>query len=466
MSRRYRVIIWGPGEIGGAVVRAALARPEIELVGAKAFSPHKHGKDLGELAGIGPIGVRATTSREEILAMDADCVIVTPQPRAIVEGLDEDVIALLESGKNVVTSAAYHNVSMPNWLVSAQSPSRLLTELAATRGLAQNRMEARAMQANHWLMRAANSPLLRHVAPPLIDGILGRGPLRRFLPIRATPQRLEAACRRGRTSLHGTGVHPTFMAERVGMTLASTLSSVEHMRFIEAADFSYMPDGMWGGLTALGFGRPLRELDTGFAIARAGDFYYGDVVGNIAHLLYGAHSTDVRVERSFRGIAAKRDFKVGSVTIRAGTAAALHMVHKGYLGDHHFFTNEECWYLGPDKEYRGDDLPFGNFSTPISYSIDIRGKPARLKMQLGMRGTGRGAELLMPEHCVTADQRCAAGQKARATGVNNPITHATVMAILDAVGPVCEVAPGVVIDDTRPAFRLMREAGEAARWRP
>ncbi len=41
-------------------------------------------------------------------------MIVTPQPRAVLEGLDADVIALLESGKSVVSTAAYHNVAMPN----------------------------------------------------------------------------------------------------------------------------------------------------------------------------------------------------------------------------------------------------------------------------------------------------------------------------------------------------------------
>lgn len=453
MKKPCRVIIWGPGEIGGAVTRAALARTDMHIVGAKVFSPHKHGRDLGELVGAGPIGVRATTSKAEILALDADCVIVTPQPRAIVEGLDDDVIDLLESGKNVVTSAAYHNVSMPNWMVSAQTPTALLREIAATGGIASNRNEALALRANRWLMQAAHSRPLRRLAPPLLD--LALAPLmQRIFPLRASAARLQAACRKGGVSLHGTGVHPTFMAERVGMTLARTLEEVSHMRFVEAADFSYSPDGMWGGLHALGFGRPLHELDESFLIAKAGDFYYGDVIGNAAHLLYGVDNSKVRVERSFRGIAADHDFHVGSTRIRRGTAAALHMTHKGYIGDHHFFTNEECWYLGPDREYRGDALPFGGFTTPVSYTIEITGKPSTLRMQLGMAGTGEMAAMMSSPRNATATLRSESGQEARRRGLTNPITNATAMAILDAVGPVCAAAPGVVIDDMRPAWRL------------
>lgn len=453
-KKKYKVIIWGPGEIGGAVVRAALNRPDIEIVGAKVFSPHKHGRDLGELVGVAPIGVKATRSKAEILAMNADCVIVTPMPRSIIEGLDNDVIEILESGKNVVTSAAYHNVTMPNWFASAQSPTALLHELSHTHGIAQSNKEEMALRANKVVMDLVHSRWLKPFVPAVLDKVLNPV-MNKVLPLRATPQRLQAACRQGGVSLHGTGVHPTFMAERVGITMASALEEVQHMRFIEAVDFSFAPDGMWGGLQTLGFGLPLDQLNNDFLIAKAGDFYYGDVIGNAAHLLYGARTEDVSVERSFRGIAADSDFHVGSTLIKKGHAAALHMVHKGFIGDHHFFTNEECWYLGPDKIYRGDNLPFRNFKTPISYTVDIRGKPSRLKAQFSLDGNGPESEwLTAAANNTTASQRSANGQKARKDGITNPITNVTAMAILDAVGPVCAAAPGVVIDDIRPGYRI------------
>ncbi|MGH8494082.1 MAG: hypothetical protein ACRERR_13410 [Moraxellaceae bacterium] len=456
VGRRKRIVIWGPGEIGGAVTRAALTRPDVEIVGARVFSPHKHGRDLGELVGIAPIGVLATRSTQEILALKPDCVVMAPQPRAIVEGLDNDVLLLLKSGINVITSAAYHNVSMPNWLVSAQTPTALLREVASTKGMARNRREEILFGVNSKLMPLLdNMPFAEVLMPGLskvLDKVLAPA-VQKEMPRRATPEELLAACREGHSSLHGTGVHPTFMAERVGMSLAGLVDEVQHMRFIEAADFSYMPDGMWGGLDMLGFGRPVSELDENYLIAKAGDFYYGDVVGNAAHLLFCVPSDKVRVQRSFRAIPAVRDFKVGSMTIRRGHAAALHMVHKGFIGDHHFFTNEECWYLGPEQEFRGDDLPFGNFATPLSYTVDVQGRSQRARMQLSMDGTGRAAELLSGTATTTADQRCALGQQMRKEGVTNPITNATAMAILDAVTPISEMGAGVIIDDVRPAFK-------------
>ena len=61
-------------------------------------SEEKVGKDVGEIVGSGPLGVTATNSVDEILALDADCVLYAPlMPNP------EEVAAILRSGKNVVT---------------------------------------------------------------------------------------------------------------------------------------------------------------------------------------------------------------------------------------------------------------------------------------------------------------------------------------------------------------------------
>ena len=57
--------------MGGRALRTALASPDFEVVGVKVFSPHKDGVDVGTLVGAPPIGVRATTSKAAILALDA-----------------------------------------------------------------------------------------------------------------------------------------------------------------------------------------------------------------------------------------------------------------------------------------------------------------------------------------------------------------------------------------------------------
>ena len=98
MTSPIRVVQWATGGVGKAAIEGVLSHPELELVGCWVHSADKHGKDVGEIVGAEPIGVAATTSAEEMLALDADCVVYSP----LVPN-DDEVAALLRSGKNVVT---------------------------------------------------------------------------------------------------------------------------------------------------------------------------------------------------------------------------------------------------------------------------------------------------------------------------------------------------------------------------
>lgn len=102
-----RVIQWATGEVGRHALRETIRRPELELVGVYVYSEGKDGVDAGDLVGLGKTGVLATRDRDAILALDADCVIHTPLS-ASMEEMDDDVVALLASGKNVISTAGYY----------------------------------------------------------------------------------------------------------------------------------------------------------------------------------------------------------------------------------------------------------------------------------------------------------------------------------------------------------------------
>lgn len=93
-----RVVQWATGSVGVAAINAVADHPELELVGCWVHSKAKVGKDVGEIVGGDPLGVVATDSIDEILAMDADAVVYAP----LLPNADE-VMALLRSGKNVVS---------------------------------------------------------------------------------------------------------------------------------------------------------------------------------------------------------------------------------------------------------------------------------------------------------------------------------------------------------------------------
>jgi 2,4-diaminopentanoate dehydrogenase len=95
----YRVVQWATGNIGSRALRAVVGHPALELAGLYVRSPDKAGKDAGELCGLGPTGVVASSDIDEILALDADCVLYMP----LLPDLDE-ICRLLESGADVVTT--------------------------------------------------------------------------------------------------------------------------------------------------------------------------------------------------------------------------------------------------------------------------------------------------------------------------------------------------------------------------
>jgi hypothetical protein len=354
----YRVIVWGPGHIGGAVLRELLGRPEFDVVGVKVYSEDKDGVDVGTLAGLDPIGVKASTRREDVLAFDADCVVFTPRPLDATAN-DQDAIDILRSGKNVVTTWNYHY-------------------------------------------------------PPMRGGGLA--------------ERLDAACQAGGTTVHGTGVHPSFMVERLVMTLTGLMLDVEHLRFVEAVDVSGALAGMGPEIvTGVGFGRDPKSFgpdDIGTLLAGP---YYRDVIGYAGKKLFGADPQQIRIEHDFTGTAAKTTMDLGWLRIEEGTACAISHVHRGFIGDHHFFTNEEHWYLGSHERYLGTgNVPFGNFTGRSNYIVEVDGKPGRIAMQMDMDTTVPGDTPI--------------------------ITWCSVVPLIQSIIPVCHAAPGVLHPDVGPHF--------------
>jgi hypothetical protein len=107
----YSIIQWGSGNVGAQVIAEIARRRDLTLKGLFVYNPEKVGIDAGHIAGIKKLGVKATNSVEEILALEADCVIHAPLS-SLVYGDDPEadlktICALLASGKNVISTVGY-----------------------------------------------------------------------------------------------------------------------------------------------------------------------------------------------------------------------------------------------------------------------------------------------------------------------------------------------------------------------
>ncbi len=100
-----RVVQWSTGNVGRHALAGVVARPDLELAGVWVSSEAKAGVDAGELAGLGPLGVAATTDADALIALRPDCVIYTAMADDRLVEAVEDLKRFLRAGINVVSSS-------------------------------------------------------------------------------------------------------------------------------------------------------------------------------------------------------------------------------------------------------------------------------------------------------------------------------------------------------------------------
>jgi 4-hydroxy-tetrahydrodipicolinate reductase len=270
-EKRYRVVQWATGNVGSRALRRAIEHPQLEVVGCWVHSPSKAGRDVGELAGIAPIGVTATNSIEEVLALKPDCVLYMPH----VCDFDE-ICRILESGANIVSTR-----------MELQNP-------------------------------AAFDPAIH--------------------------ARVQAACRKGNSSVHASGSSPGFISEALPIVLASIQRRLDHLAIVEFADCSSRnsPEMIF---EMMGFGAP------------------GGTISEMQqdHMLH-SFAPSLQLTATALGLPID-EFKVTGaqglarheVTIAAGvipkdTVAATKTVLTGYRNDKPLITFTTIWFVSSDVE--------------------------------------------------------------------------------------------------------------------
>ena len=101
-----RVVQWATGATGRFGLRAAIDRPDLELVGVRVYDPGKVGRDAGELIDGPPVGVLATDDSDAVLALEPDVVLYMGRVEHDPDGCFADVALLLANGIDVVATGS------------------------------------------------------------------------------------------------------------------------------------------------------------------------------------------------------------------------------------------------------------------------------------------------------------------------------------------------------------------------
>ncbi|WP_433244599.1 NAD(P)H-dependent amine dehydrogenase family protein [Streptosporangium sp. CA-135522] len=297
-SPPLRVIQWATGAVGRYSLRALITRPQFELVGVLVYDPDKVGQDAGTLVGLPQAGVTCTDDVDEILALEADCVLHMPLPASYFGGGHatdvETICALLASGKNVVTTTGF-------------------------------------------------------VYPQCY------GP--------GVVERLEAACRAGNTSLHGTGINPGFMSDMLPLALTGLSNRIDHVYVRESSDFRGHPSRQIV-VDLYGFGRSAKDYAAAVRPFRA--FQRSLFAESVQFVAGNLDVTLDEVEESDEFELASEEFEIAAGVVSVGTVCASRWTFTGLVRGRPFMT-VECVYKADASRVR-------RWSDP-GFTIHVEGVP-------------------------------------------------------------------------------------------
>jgi hypothetical protein len=161
--------------------------------------------------------------------------------------------------------------------------------------------------------------------------------------------RITEACRRGSSTMFGTGISPGF-AELLAIVSASICDRVDKVTVNEAADTTFYDSPATE--LPVGFGKPIDHPELQSMTAQ-GTAVFGEAVRMVADAL-GVELDDVRCDAEYAQTTA--DLDLGSWTIAAGCVAGVAASWKGLLGDRVVVELNVRWRKGQtlDPDWRID----------------------------------------------------------------------------------------------------------------
>jgi 2,4-diaminopentanoate dehydrogenase len=104
-SERARVVVWGTGFVGRMVIPEILRHPRFELVGVGVHDPAKAGRDVGEICGVGAVGMEATDDLDALVGLRPDALVHYGPTAAHAADNIRDIGAFLGAGIDVCSTA-------------------------------------------------------------------------------------------------------------------------------------------------------------------------------------------------------------------------------------------------------------------------------------------------------------------------------------------------------------------------
>ena len=214
---------------------------------------------------------------------------------------------------------------------------------------------------------------------------------------------IEAACREGGTSFHGSGIHPGFAGDILPLTLIRLMERVDHIHIYEVVDQLANPSNY---IEIMGFGRDCEELLARPSRQPEAPYFFAQSMALVAESL-GRKIDDLTT--NLEVASAKKDIPYPGGVVKAGTVAGQHYEWTGWSQGAPLITYHFYWKMGDE------DLSENWNCGENGYRLVVEGNPPM--------------ELNMPQ------------PKSTDGGVRY-ISLWTAMAGVNAIPSLCEAPPG------------------------
>lgn len=229
-----RIIQYGLGPIGCATARLVAERKGLQLVAGVDIDPDKVGRDLGEFAGIGRLGIPIVASLGEALATtEADAALHTTSSYFPLFG--DQVEELLRAGLDVVSTS--EELSFPWHDNAAEADALHNVAVEAGRTVAGTGVNPGFLMDSLPLFLTALSQTVDHISiRRVINASKRRGPFQAKIGSGMTPDAFMQKMEEGRMGHVGLPESIAMIFDTLGKSLTRYESSVEPVIATEQTD--------------------------------------------------------------------------------------------------------------------------------------------------------------------------------------------------------------------------------------
>ncbi len=226
---------------------------------------------------------------------------------------------------------------------------------------------------------------------------------------------LTEACRRGGTSVHGTGINPGFVADLLVLTAGGLMRSLDHIEVHEVGNWSLLESRAMVFDNARFGASPDDATLASNPYARTMSGYFKESIYMVAAGL-GVDLEGCTESQDL--LVADEPIDILSGTVEAGTVSGQHFRWAGVAEGRDLLSIDTWWWVGGDRP--------GTYPSrrPDGWSVDIEGSPS---IRLSMLALG------------SLDPASALPVKAHV----DASSVATAMHAVNAVPVVCAAEPGV-----------------------